>query len=173
MERELFELFLHGNGEPKVIEAAGDELLKEVLARHDALPGEDEFVFVGEADEARCNVEGECDTHAPADLNLTVLELLLPEKQHIHTKTVHSVEVTVNYNGQEPKRHFSPAATVETATVWANSRLHIDDVAGTDLVLELEPSKTIPRIDQHLGDLLMPGERTLEFNLVKEITPQG
>ena len=42
-----------------------------------------------------------------------------------------------------------------------------------DEVLELEPSKEIPRIDQHLGELLRPGQHALEFNLVKEVNPQG
>jgi hypothetical protein len=173
MEPQLFELFLHGCGDPQVIEAEGAELLKDVLARHNALPGDGEFVFVGEAEEARTDVEGECDTHTPADVSLTVLALLLPEKRHIHTKAARSVTVTVNYNGQKPKRHFSPAATIETVTVWAKKRFHIDDADGAELVLELEPSKEIPRIDQHLGELLRPGLHALEFNLVKEVNPQG
>jgi hypothetical protein len=173
METQLFELFLHGCGEPQVVEAAGDELLLDVLARHNALPGDGEFVFVGEAEEARTDVDAERDAHAPADLSLTVLALLLPEKRHIHTKAVRNIAVTVNYNGHKPKRHFSPAATVETVTVWAKKRFHIDDADGAELVLELEPSKVIPRIDQHLGELLSLGQHELEFNLVKEITPQG
>lgn len=170
---ETLELFLHGHGEPKVVEASADEALEAVLARHDALPADGEFVYVGEAQQALSDPHGEEDDHQPADLKLSVLALQLPQLRHIHTRAVRSVEVTVNYNGQAPKRRFSPAATVETVTAWAKKRLHIDAAAGAELVLELEPSKLIPRVDQHLGELLQRGQHALEFNLVKEVTPQG
>jgi hypothetical protein len=173
MESRTVELFLHGKGRPVVIKAEVDDVLRDVLAKHDALPGEGEVVYVGESREARDNPDADRDDHSPADIELTILELDLPNKHHIHKQAVHSIAVTVDYNGETPTRHFPPNATVETVLVWAKHRLHIDPVGGADLILELQPNGEIPRMDEHLGDLLKPGEDSLTFKLVKEVNPQG
>jgi hypothetical protein len=173
MDSKPFQLFLHGKGRPLVIEAEGGEVLRDLLAKHDALPSDDEFVYIGESEDGRETPDADCDDHRPADVKLTVIELDLPVKRHIHAKAVHSIAVTVEYNGNEPARRFSPNSTVETVLAWAKHKLHIDPVAGADLILELQPGKEIPRMDAHLGDLLKRGEKALHFKLVKEVTPQG
>jgi hypothetical protein len=40
-------------------------------------------------------------------------------------------------------------------------------------VLALRPDGTHPRPEQHLGELLKPGSKSVEFDLVREVTPQG
>lgn len=174
MKSEVVEVFLHGGaGRPVVVETQADEVLRDVLARHDALPRDGEYVYVGESRHARENPDANKDEHHAADLDLTVEQLDLPAKRHIHTRTVHSISVAVEFNGNTLTRHFSPNTTVETVLVWAKHRLQIDPVAGAEYVLELEPSGEIPRMDEHLGDLLTKGQDKLKFKLVKEVNPQG
>lgn len=173
MKSDVIEVFLHGTGRPVVVEALANESLRDVLARLDALPRDGEFVYVGDSHDAHENPDAEKDEQHPADLALTVGQLGLPVKRHIHTRAVHSISVTVEFNSESPTRHFSPNATVETVLAWAKHRLHIDPVAGAEYVLELQPSGEIPRMDEFLGDLLQEGCHELTFKLVKEVNPQG
>lgn len=174
MKADEVELFLHGAGDrPVVVQAKASEVLRDVLAKHDALPRDGEFVYVGESRKAQEDPGSERDDHAPADLSQTLDALQAPTKRHIHTRAVHSIDVTVDWNGQTPSRNFSPSATVEGVLVWAKHRLHIDPVGGADLVLELVPSGEVPRMTEYLGDLLHAGEKALTFKLVKEVNPQG
>lgn len=166
------ELFLHGAGRPAVIEANASDVLRDVLAKHDALPRDGEFVYVGEARDGKDNPDSEHDEQAPADLALTLLELDVPSKRHVHTRAARSITVTVEFNGESPKRNFGPNATVETVLAWAKHRLQIDPVAGAELVLETVPGAEVPRMDVYLSDLAN-GQTELTFKLVKEVNPQG
>ena len=171
---EALELFLHSTGNrPQTIVAAVTETLRSVLSRLECLPGAGEHVFVGEAIIALEDPDAAEDHHQPVDIELTILELDLPHHRHIHTRAVHRVPVKVTYNGQHHERRFSPAATVGTVLAWAKKRFKIDAAAGANLVLELEPEKTFPTANQHLGELLQHGRHDLRFKLVAEVTPQG
>ncbi len=172
MKEMSLELFLHGNGHPQVVPARLDETLREVLARYDALPGEGQFVFIGEADEAIHHPDADSDVHEPVNIDLTIEQLELHKHMHVHTRAVHRIEVTVYFNGHH-KRRFSPATTIATVTAWAKKRFQIDPSAGADLILSLRPNGKQPRPDEHLGELLTSGSCELEFDLVREITPQG
>lgn len=166
------ELFLHGAGQPVVIEAKPSDVLRDVLAKHDALPRDGEFVYIGEVRHTKDDPDSEHDEQAPADLALTIMELGLPVKRHIHTRAARSITVIVEFNGESPQRSFGPNATVETVLVWAKHRLNIDPVAGAELVLETVPGGEVPRMDAYLSDLAH-GKTELTFKLVKEVNPQG
>lgn len=166
------ELFLHGAGRPVVIDAQPSDVLHDVLAKHDALPREGEFVYVGEVRDAKDDPDTEHDEQAPADLALTLRDLDLPIKRHVHTHVPRIIAVTVEFNGQSPHRVFAPHTTVETVLAWAKHRLHIDPAAGAELVLEMVPGGEVPRMDAYLSDLAH-GCAKLTFKLVKEINPQG
>ena len=168
---ESVEIFLHGKGAPQVIVALNSLTLREVLVREDALPDDGEFVFVGQADDD-CAGEGE-DAHAPAVLDVALVDLGIIVRGHVHTRTVHRVHVDVFFNGKEVKYRFSPAATVERVTKWAKEKLGLDPHASADLVLALKPSGAQPRPIERLGELLAPGTHFLQFDLVREVTPQG
>lgn len=172
MKTMTLEIFLHGSGHPRAVTARLDETLKEVLARSDALPGDGQFVFIGESDDAIRHIDADADVHESANIELTLEQLDLSKHKHVHTRAVHRVEVTVYFNGHH-KRSFSPAATIATVTAWAKERFHIDPSDGADLVLALRPSGKYPRPDEHLGELLEPGTCALEFDLARELTPQG
>lgn len=166
------ELFLHGAGRPVIIEAQPGDVLHDVLAKHDALPRDGEFVYVGEVRHTKSDPDPKHEDQAPADLALTLLDLDLPVKRHIHTRTPQVIEVAVEFNGQSPHRVFRPHTTVESVLVWAKHRLHVDPVAGADLVLEMVPGGEVPRMDAFLSDLAH-GCAELTFKLVKEVNPQG
>jgi len=174
MTNDTIEFFLHGKGKPQVQSGLEGESLRDVLARIDALPSDGELVFVGEPDDALRNDEGhdEEDAQAPADLGDTLGVLRVRELRHVHTRAVRRIEVTVNFNGKHRKRKFSPATTIATALAWAKKRFKVDPAAGADYVLQLLPERTVPRPEEHLGDL-KPGATALEFDLVREVTPQG
>ena len=166
------ELFLHGAGRPVVIEAQLSDVLRDVLAKHDALPRDGEFVYLGEVRHAKDDPDPQHEEQVPADLALTLVALGLPIKRHIHTRAPRVIAVTVEFNGESPHRVFGPNTTVESVLVWAKHRLHIDPVAGAELVLELVPGGEVPRMDAYLSDLAH-GRVELTFKLVKEVNPQG
>lgn len=173
MNQNTLDLFLHGANRPLVVVASLDESLRDVLARADALPGDGQFVFVGERDEPHHRDEDDEDEHDPIDINLTIRQLDLHKHKHVHTRAVRRVEVTVYFNGKPVERKFSPAATIARVTAWAKRRFHIDPKDGADLVLAIHPNGAHPRPDEHLGELLQPGCDSLAFDLLREITPQG
>lgn len=170
MNGETIEIYLHGAGEPKVIAAVMKDTLRDVLARENALPNEGQFVFVGKAVEA-IEVEDE-DTHEPAEVDLTLEVLGVKAKSHVHTCAPRRIEVVVFYN-REAKHRFPPVTTVGRVLAWAKRVFHVDAAAGADLILKLIPSGTIPRLDDHLADLLHQGQHELRFELVREVNPQG
>ncbi|MCK4130361.1 hypothetical protein HFK87_23120 [Ralstonia pseudosolanacearum] len=173
MNETSIEVFLHGNGRPSVVTARLGETLKEVLQRAEALPVHGQFVFVGESDDALRQPDDEEDTCEPVDIDLTLEELSVDTRKHVHTRAAHRIEVTVHFNGQHHKRRFAPSTAIATVTAWAKGRFHIDAGAGADLVLAQRPGGEQPRPDVHLGELLSPGAHALDFDLVREITPQG
>lgn len=166
------ELFLHGAGRPVVIEAQPSDVLHDVLAKHNALPREGEFVYIGEVRQAKDDLDPENEDHAPVDIAMTIMDLGLPVKRHIHTRAPRVITVTVEFNGQSPHHVFGPNTTVEAVLVWAKHFLHIDPVAGAEMVLEMVPSGEVPRMDAYLSDLAH-GCAELTFKLVKEVNPQG
>jgi hypothetical protein len=173
MNEVLVEFFLHGSGEPRAVSGRPEEVLKDVLVRLDAAPADGQFVFVGEALEEIRSPEAEEDTHQPVDVELTLKVLDISRHKHVHTRAVRRVEVIVFFNANHHKHRFSPAATVTTVTSWAKKRFGIDPAAGADMVLAQRPSGSVPRPDEHLGELLAAGSHVLEFDLVSEVTPQG
>jgi hypothetical protein len=171
---ETIRFYLHGKAkQAEVLTALESDTLAAVLARFDALPEHGQVVFVGEADEALRTPDEAEDEQAPAALDATLKALGLRKLRHVHTRAVHRVEVTVHFNGKHRQRRFSPAATVATLLEWAKSVFKIDPTGGADLVLSLRPEGIIPRPEQHLGELLELGSTALEFDLVREQTPQG
>lgn len=173
MNNETIEFFLHGKGKlPETLTALENETLNEVLARFDALPREGEVAFVGEADDALHKPDADEDEQPAADLEQTLKALKVGKLRHVHTRAALRIEVTVYFNGKSKKRRFSPTATIATVLSWTKKVFQIDPAGGADLVLALRASGEQARPDQHLGEL-RPGARELEFDLIREQTPQG
>jgi hypothetical protein len=174
------EHFLHCHGQkPQVVFGASAETLREIFVRLEIVDnGVDEtFVFVGECEEALSespNVEDGADDHAPVDIDLTVEVLEIHRHRHVHRHGCRHVAVDVNFAGSDKHRRFSPATTVGVVTQWARRKFpDVDPAAVADFVLEITDTKTQPRVDEHLGELVAPAKCSISFKLVKEITPQG
>jgi hypothetical protein len=179
MAAKQLEIFLHqADAKPKVVEAASTDILMEVLVRVGAATPEaaDILVFVGEWDEALRepeDVEDGVDQHEPVDVTKSLDELDLEHRRHVHVHRCRHIVVKVNFMGKTKHHRFSPATTVATVTAWARKKFHIDEATASEYVLQFCGSTKQPRADQHLGELVTPGDCSLCFDLVKEVTPQG
>jgi len=179
MAAKHLEIFLHqADTKPKVIEVASTDILMEVLVRTGATTPEatDILVFVGEWEEALQepeDVEDGFDQHEPVDVTKSLDELGLEHHRHVHIHRCRHIAVKVNFMGKTKHHRFSPATTIATATAWARKKFHVDPATASEYVLQLCESTNQPRADEHLGELVTPGECSLCFDLVKEVTPQG
>ena len=174
---ENIEIFIHGPGiQPKVASVKGDNVLLEVLEA-EGVPGvrdEGVLVFVDECGDAldeAIEIEDGEDKHEPCDARRTIAEIAIKSGTHVHVHKCRRILVTVTYNGVDKKHKFSPATTISTATKWAKRKFKIDPTS--DFVLQISGTKTVPRQNEHLGDLVIGGVCTLSFDLVTEVNPQG
>jgi len=174
MNKDTIEFFLHGNGKPQVQSGLEGEPLKDVLARLNVLPGDGEFCIHRRArrrdadDEARTRE----DTQVPADQHATLGVLRVRELRHVHTRAVRRIEVTVYFNGKDRKRKFSPAATAATVLAWAKKRFKIDPRPAPTTCWRCV--RTAPtRGPMSIWRAAQAGSKSLEFDLVREVTPQG
>jgi hypothetical protein len=179
MAHEELEIFVHRQGaKPKVITAAQDEVLRDVLIRNEVIKAgqEDILVFVGECEEALIEldeIEDGSDKHGPVDVSLTIEILELKRHRHVHLHKCRHVAVEVNFMGKTKRHRFSPATTIRVVTQWARKKFHLEAAAATEYVLQLCNSTDRPRPDKHLGELVEPSKCAICFDLVKEVTPQG
>jgi hypothetical protein len=179
MENEQIEIFIHSEGaKPKVVAATVDEVLRDVLIRHDILKADtvDVFVFIGECDEARHepdDVEDGTDQHGPVELTCRLHEIDLKRHRHVHVNKCRHVAVDVNFAGKTKRHQFSPATTVGAAAAWARRKFHLDPATAGEYVLQICGTSNQPRPDKHLGELAKHDQCALCFDLVKEVTPQG
>lgn len=177
-EREI-EHFVHAPGmQPAVAKRAASERLRDVLASLHHLQGHDEpiYMFVGECDEAlreADEVDDGADAHEPVDIELTLAVLEIERHRHIHAHHCRHIAVTVHYGGKSKRHRFSPNSTVGVATDWARAKYHLDPAISAEFVLQIVGSVVQPRSDQHLGDVVPTNVCSIEFDLVKELTPRG
>jgi hypothetical protein len=180
MENQEIEHFVHAEGiKPKVSIGAPEETLRAVLIRVEALPeGPDKFlVFVGECEEAlteAADVDNGADEHTPVDTDMTLAVLEIRRHRHVHVHRCRHVAVEVNFMGETKRHRFSPATTIAVVTQWARKKFpKLDPAAASEYVLRICNSQTVPRPEEHLGELVKAPNCSICFDLVKEITPQG
>ena len=176
---EKIEFFVHLQGaKPKVVAADDGEVLRDALARAGILQdgNKDLLVFVGESEEAlkeADDIEDGADEHAPVDAGLTLRDLDLRRRRHVHCHRCRHVAVEVNFVGKTKRHKFSPATTIEVVTVWARRKFRLDAAAAAEYVLQLCGTPEQPRPNMHLGELVDGSRCAACFDLVKEMTPQG
>lgn len=179
MGNNELEIFVHTRGErPKVITAAPEQVLRDVLVRHGVIAESQHemLCFVGECQEAlkeSDSVDDGADEHTPVNSMLTLDALDLRKHRHVHCHECRYVVVEVNFGGRTTHRKFSPATTVEVVEAWARRKFHIDAAAAAEYVLQVTGSTEQPRADKHLGELVEKTKCAISFDLVKELTPQG
>lgn len=170
--KEVIDLYLFGTARPQIVPARLDQPLRDALGKVGIAVQPGQLVFVGEI--AEVDNETDVDTHQPVNVDLTVAEMGLGRdgKRHVHICAAHRIRVTVVFNGQRAERSFSPATNVAAVVAWAKHRFHIDPVAGSKLVLEVEPDHRRPRPNDPLAQVAR-GACELVCTLVCEVTPQG
>src|SRR5579859_557387 len=173
------EIFIHIQGRaPKVVAAKGDQVLRDVLLGAELAAEEmaEMAVFIGECQDALAEPEDHedgADVHAEIDINLTVEALELHHRKHVHCHKCRLIAIEVNFGGKTKGRKFSPAATIETVTVWARKKFRLDPASSAEYVLQICGTTDRPRPNQHLGEVASPETCAACFDLVKEETPQG
>lgn len=178
MEPEPIEFFVHAKGRSQVVQAPSGETLRETLIRIDVLKAGEAAgpVFIGSCTEALVEPveadDGE-DMHEPVDIDLTIEVLDLKRHRHVHHHPCRRIAVEVNFAGKTKRRRFSPAATVETVTVWARKKFRIDPASASEYALQFCGTTIQPRTDLHLSQLPEAADCKLCFDLVPEVTPQG
>lgn len=179
MENFEIEHFVHApGGTPKVAVAAAEDTLRNVLIRLEVIGEEADgvHVFVGECNEALDEpdgVEDGADEHPSVNIDLTLADLEVHRHRHVHVHRCRHVGVGVNFGGETKRHRFSPNTTVEVATNWARRKFHLDPAVAGEYVLQLAGSPEQPRSTEHLGDLVQGETCSIEFDLVKELTPKG
>lgn len=179
MANQELELFVHAQGaKPRVVTTTAAEVLGEFLLRVGILPpGErDVLVFIGESEDALAesdDVDDGTDRHEPADIRLTVEALGVARHRHVHIHSCRHIATKVNFGGKTKHHRFSPATTIAVVTQWSRKKFHLEPAAAAEYVLQVCNSRTNPRPDQYLGELVHAPGCSICFDLVKEITPQG
>lgn len=178
MESQELELFLHAGGRSRAETAVCNESLRDVLMRFAVLEKDQDgiFVFLGECEEALdepADMEGGADQQTPVDIDLTLEVLCLKHHRHVHVHHCRHIVVEVSFGTKTIKRKFSPATTIEVVTRWAKKKFKLDEAAGTDYVLQICGTKTQPRSDQHLSQVVHDATCSICFDVVTEVNPQG
>ncbi len=179
MESQEIEHFIHApGGKPKVAVAAAEDTLRDVLIRLEVIRDEPDgrHIFVGECVEAlneADEIDNGADEQTPVDIGLTLAVLEIHRHRHVHVHRCRHVAVGVNFDGKTKRHRFSPNTTVGVATDWALRKFRLDPAVAGEYVLQLCGSLTQPRSDEHLGDLVQGETCSIEFDLVKELTPKG
>jgi hypothetical protein len=99
------EIYIHGkeSDEPKIVVVEEETLLEAVVVGHGS-PGAGAWIENGEEE---------------LDLSLTVRELGIVERSHIHVNTCKRILVGVRQD-TEKERDFSPSTTVARVYEWAS-----------------------------------------------------
>jgi hypothetical protein len=159
----------HGLADIAVLEAKPDDTLAHTVSKVD-LPGDKDGRLLFLED-----VDGAIDGHA-------VIEELLPlapdddagEPLRIHVSHCRHVEVSVRFNGETEKRHFTPSATVERVKRWAARRaFHLSPRDAAEHVLQIKGTTTRPDRDVHVGTLTHGHSCAVAFDLVPSQRVEG
>lgn len=180
MGADEIEFFFHEHGQkPRVIVARrGDPLKAALIANQVVAEGGDGLVYVvGECVEAleeSAEIEDGCDEHEAIDISLSIEILEIERHKHVHRHRCRRIAVEVHFGGETKRHRFSPATPIRVVTAWARKKFpKLDPAAASNYVLQICNTTKEPRGDEHLGEVVPPGDCSICFNLVPEVTPQG
>ena len=152
------EMYIHRSGQEriKLMEVAETATVAEVMGL-----AEGEAVWLEDSEETIC-------------AELTLAAARIQPRGHIHVNRCRRAAVTVNYNGGERRREFTPSTTVRRVFEWA---VGID---GFDLpehdrpehALQLCGTTTLPDGTDHIGSFVNDECRVC-FDLVPKQRFQG
>src|SRR5579871_3752449 len=177
MGADEIEFYFHEQGrKPRAIVAKRGDSLKSALTANEIAveDGGDLVYVVGEcvqALEESVETDGGCDQHEAVDISQSIEILGLERHKHVHRHRCRHIAVKVHF-GDETKHHrFSPATTIGVVTAWARKKFpKLDPASASNYVLQICDTTKQPRADEHLGEVASPGECSICFNLVPEVT---
>jgi len=89
----------------------------------------------------------------------------------VHVATKGEIDATFNFNGREVHHLFLPSATIRALTNWAVGTEGFG-LEGPASDYQLKHAGEILEPDLHLGQVAH-GQKSIEFDLVLKIKPQG
>lgn len=178
MSKDKIEFFVHleSEAEPRIVEAESGATLLSALNEAGIPVTDDLHIFVGDWQEgANTNVLGDDaeDSHEPEDWNKRLCDCELGHPAQLHCVRCRRVRVTVEYNGKERRRSFSPAASIGVVTVWAHRIFRVDCVDAANFVLQFCDSNQMPSVEATLGQLVKDKRCVLCFDLVPKDRIEG
>ncbi len=163
------EIFIQGEGISKIILVKMDsqDTVRDIIkvAREHGLStpeGSEVFVLVE-------------NTEVPLDLDAKLGEVGLGPRSRVHIHSCQSVEVVVNFNGDDRKGFFPPSATVDYVKAWAVGKdgYDLSAVDASEHVLQVCNSTDRPDEDIHIGTLVKFSAGTLCFDLFAKQRVEG
>lgn len=174
------EFFVHFEGQrvPRLVKAAAKASLLSALTDAGIAITDEMHVFVGDCEQAAVadidpNLNDLEDDHEPESLQKSLGDCDLGHPGQVHCVRCRRVRTTVQYNGTDRRRAFSPAASVATATKWAHRVFHVDRADAANFVLQLCGTKEAPSIETKLVQLVEKGQCELCFELVPRERIEG
>lgn len=85
---------------------------------------------------------------------------------YLHVSRCRRIAVTVNFNGQQFDRKFSPAATIGRLKKWAAKSAGISKEDAAEYALQISGTDERPDSETHVGSLVECTTCSIEFDLV-------
>lgn len=160
------EVFFHGIGQDnvKLIRVQEDFLIVDVLK---AAKGAG---VVGILDET-CEIFLE-ESEEPVDKKHSLRHLGVKGRAHFIYHHCKKIEVSVSYNGEVKKTHFSPAVKIGKVLKWAIKAFGLTGTDATDKVLRLENKEELAN-DIRLGSLVHHPHCHIELFLTATVRVEG
>lgn len=114
------------------------------------------------------------DTESEIDVTLTLEEVNIRHRGHVHVNRCHEVKVDVTFNGTTKNHTFHPATRVERVFDWATGKDGFDltPTDRTEHTLEVCGTTIQPDDGDHIGSFV--GEHcSVCFNLVPKHRFEG
>lgn len=161
------ELFLQGAGISQVVlvKVPEDGTVRDVLEAARAQGAQ-----VSEGAEPAVLLE---DSQEPLALDATLADAGIRQHSRVHVHTCRQVEVTVQFQNQNPSHHFSPSTPLRAVKHWATAQFGITGADATDYALQMCGSTVRPSEDTHIGSLVTGTGCSICFDLVQRQVVQG
>lgn len=106
------------------------------------------------------------DMDEELQVTVTLAEVGIVQRGHIHVNRCRRVTGTVTYNGITKDREFAPSATLRRVRTWAlDDAFTITAQDAADLVLVLAGTTSVPDLSDHIGSFV-EGNCTAAFALI-------
>lgn len=107
------------------------------------------------------------DSQQPLALDASLTDAGIGQHSRVHVHTCQLVEVTVQFQNQNPSHHFSPSTPLRAVKHWAAAQFGITGADATDYALQICGSTVRPSEDTDIGALVAGAGCSICFDLVQ------